>query len=342
MKKLDARQLSKTSQLEIRLRAVEHWRLNGNMVETAQVFGVSYAVVRKWVSSYKSGGQKALAKDKRGRPVGKELTKSQERTIIRKITSRQPDQLKLTYGLWTRENVGELIEREFSIKRSVWQIGRYLREWGFTPQKPIYKAYEQQSSQVKEWLNEVYPEIVKKAKKTGGMIFWGDETGVRSHDSRGRSFAPAGKTPVIRKTAVRFGLTMISAINNRGKLYFLILESGINSESFIDFLSKLIGCRKEKIFLIVDNLPVHKTVRVKEWVWNHRNKIELFYLPPYSPELNPDEYLNQDLKANIVGKTKMKDKKDLVKSVSDFMNKTKRNPTKVKKYFHHAKVKFAA
>lgn len=340
--KKDGRQLSKDAQREIRLRAIEYWKKNVNMKEAARVFEVSYSCMRKWVDSYKSKGQKSLLKDERGRPKGKELTPEQEKAIIKKISTKQPDQLKLSFGLWTRENVAELIEREYGIKRSVWQIGRYLRDWGFTPQKPIYKAYEQQSKAVKNWLDEIYPQLEKKSRKEKAMIFWGDETGIRSHDSRGRTFAPVGKTPTVRKTARRFGVTMISAVNNRGKLYFMILPSGINSDLFIKFLQKLIESRKEKIFLIIDNLPVHKTKRVKEWVWNHRARMRIFFLPPYSPELNPDEYLNQDLKANIVGKVKMNDSADLVVGIKSFMQKRQKNPTQVKKYFHHPKVKYAA
>lgn len=342
MQTKDGRSKSKEAQKEIRLLAIDHWKKTNNMLEVARTFGVSYPAIRKWVKKYQESGTKGLEVDERGRPEGKELTQKQEEKIIWKITNKHPEQLKLSFGLWTRENVGEFINKEYGIKRSARQIGRYLKEWGFTPQKPIYKAYEQNSADVKKWLRVQYPAIQLQAKNERAMIFWGDETGIRSHDQRGRSFAPKGLTPVVIKTAKHFGINMISAVNNRGKLYFMIYRGGINSDTFIRFLKRLVKSRRGKIYLIIDNLPAHKTNKVKNWLLENNGKIQLFYLPVYSPELNPDEYLNQDLKANIVGKIKMTSQEDLKKGVVSFLNKRKRNSNQVKKYFHHPKVKYAA
>lgn len=341
MKRKDGRKKSKEGQKEIRLLAVAYWKKHGNMLEVVRIFGVSYSAIRKWVKKYNDGGGKSLATDERGRPLGRELSAQQERGMIQKITDKHPEQLKLSFGLWTRANVGALLFKEYGIKRSARQIGRYLKEWGFTPQKPVYKAYEQNSSEVTQWLLKEYPKIRISAKKNGAMILWGDETGIRSHDQRGRSFSPRGKTPVVIKTGKHFGVNMISAVNNRGKLYFMIYKGGINAETFIRFLKRLARSRKGTIFLIIDNLPVHKTNKVKTWLRNN-GRIQLFYLPVYSPELNPDEYLNQDLKANIVGKIRMHSQEDLKKGVLKFLNKRKRNPQQVKKYFHHPKVRYAA
>jgi len=342
MKSKDGRKLSKDAQKELRLRVIDHWQEHQNMSQSATIFKVPYVTVRKWVAKIKLNGKESLTLDGRGRPLGKELLPRQEERIIRRMTDKTPEQMKLRYGLWTREVVGELIWREYGIRRSVWQIGRYLKEWGFTPQKPIYKAYEQNHDQVNEWLKKKYPIIRRKAKNERAMIFWGDETGVRSKDNRGRSFAPVGQTPVVKKTGRQFGVTMISAVNNRGRLYFMICSKGINSKTFIRFLNRLIRSRKEKIFLIIDNLSAHKTNQVKKWVKENIKKIKLFYLPPYSPELNPDEYLNQDLKVSITGKISMRDTQDLRKGVMKFMYKRKRNPKQVRKYFNHPKVKYAA
>jgi len=342
MQRKDGRSKSKSAQKEIRILAIRHWRKCGNMMEAAKTFGISYRAIRNWVEKYNKKGKGSLEHDNRGRPPGKELTPQQERSLIGKITNKNPEQLKLKFGLWTRENVAGLMSREYGIERSVWQIGRYLKEWGFTPQKPIYKAYEQKNAEVRKWLDELYPRIKRMSKKEKAMIFWGDETGIRSHDNRGRSFAPAGQTPVVRKTGKRFGITMISAVNNRGKLYFMFCKGGMNSDRFINFLKRLIRSRKEKIFLITDNLSAHKTNQVKTWVKENAKNIKLFYLPPYSPELNPDEYLNQDLKVSITGKISMVNSHELKKGVMKFMNKRKRNQKQVKKYFHHPKVKYAA
>lgn len=342
MEKRDARTLKKEAQKEIRILAIEHWKKNGNMAEAARIFGVSYRAVRKWVSKYSEKGVEHLAEDRRGRPIGKELTRKQEVRIIWKISTKQPEQLRLAFGLWTRENVGELINREYGIKRSARQIGRYLKEWGFTPQKPAYKAYEQSSEEVQNWLDVEYPLIQAQAKKQGSMIFWGDETGIRSHDHRGRSFSLKGATPTILKTGKHFGMNMISAVNNRGKLHFMIYRGAMNGTKFLIYLKRLIRCKIKKIFLIVDNLPAHKTKSVQGWLKDNNQKIKLFYLPKYAPELNPDEYLNQDLKANVVDKIKMNEQADLEKSAENFLNKRRRNPEQVKKYFNHRSVRYAA
>jgi transposase len=342
MEKHDGRNKSKEAQKEIRLLAINHWKKTGNMLEVARTFGVSYPAVRKWVKKYQCSGMKVLHSDDRGRPEGKELTPRQEQKVIGKITNKHPEQLKLSFGLWTRENVGELIYKEFGIRRSARQIGRYLNAWGFTPQKPVYKAYEQKSAEVQKWLEVIYPKIRKVAKSIKATIYWGDETGIRSHDNRGRSFAPKGQTPIVLKTGKQFGVNMISAISNRGKLLFMIYRGAINSEKFIRFIKRLSKSRKGMVFLIVDNLSAHKTIKVKNWIKENEGKIKLFYLPVYSPELNPDEYLNQDLKANIVGKVRMNAQDDLKKGVVNFLNRRKRNPKQIKKYFHHKKVKYAA
>lgn len=338
----DGRKMGKEAQQDLRTRAIAMWNENKNMRTTSESLHIPYVTIRKWVARYQAEGEVSLHTDKRGRPKGKKLTAKHERVIINQISSKQPEQLKLKFGLWTRENVAELIYKQFGIRRSVWQIGRYLQEWGFTPQKPVYKAYEQQPERVQNWLQVEYPKIKQKASRAKAMIFWGDETAVRSKDVRGRSFAPKGKTPVIKKTGKQFGITMISAVNNRGKLYFQIHQGAINSDRFIEFGSRLLKQRDENVFLIVDNLPAHKTKAVREWVWNNRGRLQIFYLPPYSPELNPDEYLNQDLKVNITGKVSMIGPDDLKKGVTDFMKKRKRKPEQVKKYFKHPKVRYAA
>ena len=342
MQKIDNRTLSKEAQAELRARVIEYWIKNGNMSKAADIFNVPYITIRKWVKKYNDEGHNSLFSDNRGRPVGKEISTVQENRIIKKITDKSPEQLKLKFGLWTRETVAELIFRETGVRRSVWQIGRYLKEWGFTPQKPAYKAKEQNSEAVNQWLKKQYPYIARLAKQQGGSIFWGDETGIHSSDNRGRSYSLKGHTPTILKTGRQFGITMISAVNNRGKLNFMFHKGGVNSRVFIKFMNKLIRMHRRKIFLIVDNLPAHKTNAVKQWVKEHKKYIEVFYLPAYSPELNPDEYLNQDLKINITNKIALSDQNELKKGVEKFMNKRKRNPKQVKKYFHHPKVRYAA
>lgn len=253
-----------------------------------------------------------------------------------------PDQLKLPFGLWTREAVQQLIQNKYEIELSRWQVGRYLKSWGYTPQKPISKAFEQKPEKVKEWLEKEYPAIKKRAVKENAVIYFGDETGMRSDHQAGRSYAPAGETPVIKKTGQRFSLNMISAISNKGHLQFMIIDGRFNSEVFETFLKQMIKYSRQKVYFVTDGHPAHKTKKLNEWLSANKNKIEVFFLPPYSPELNPQEYVNQDVKTNVIGKKRPINKAQMRSNVEGFMNNRKNDKKQVQKYFHVSHVRYAA
>jgi transposase len=220
-------------------------------------------------------------------------------------------------------------------------VSRLLKRWNFTAQKPAFRSYEQSTSQVRKWLLEEFPKIRQKAQRQHGIIFWLDETGMRSQHQAGTTYAPKGKTPVLRKTGKRFYLNMISAISNGGRLVFMVVDGKFNGLVFLQFLQKLIKSTRQKVFLMADSHPVHLQKKVTKWLEEHKQMIEMFLLPLYSPELNPDEYFNQDLKTNVVGKTRPRNKEELKASVEIFTNRKKRNPQKVEKYFHHESVTYA-
>ena len=307
----------------------------------AETFGVGYSTVKKWYKSYRLEGKKGLAMKKRGRAKGsKQITKEQEKAIKKKIVDKVPEQLKLPFALWTREAVQGLIKREFGIEKSISQVGRYLKEWGFTPQKPVYRAYEQQPEAVKRWLEVEYPQIKKEAAEQGAEIFWEDEMGMRSDHQAGTSYAPKGKTPVIKKTGQRFRLNMISAISNQGKKQFMLFRDGFNSKKFLIFLKQLVKNKRKKIYLIVDSHPAHRSEGVKNWLKENEKKIKLIYLPYYSPELNPQEYMNNDIKTNAVGKHRTLNVNALEKHVKAYIET--RDAQIVKNYFQHPHIKYAA
>jgi hypothetical protein len=258
------------------------------------------------------------------------------------IKDKLPDQLKLSFGLWTREAVQQLILDRFGIELSRWQVGRYLKSWGYTPQKPISKAFEQKPEKVKEWLETEYPAIKKRAAKEDAVIYFADETGMRSDHQAGKSYAPKGQTPVIKRTGQRFSLNMISAISNRGHLQFMILDGRFNGEVFQTFLQQMIKYSRKKIYLVIDGHPAHKTKMLNAWLLENETRIEVFFLPPYSPELNPQEYVNQDVKTNIIGKKRPINKAQMRANVEDFMNRRKKDKKQVQKYFHVKHVRYAA
>jgi len=263
--------------------------------------------------------------------------------VRRIICDKRPEQLKMEFALWSRAAVMQLIERECGVKLHVRSVGKYLARWGFTPQKPIKKAYEQRPEAVQAWLDEQYPEIEKRAKTERAEIHWGDETALVNTDVRGRSYAPAGKTPVTYAVGgTRQKLSMIATVTNQGKTRWMIIDESFNSDKLIEFLEALIKDAGKKVFLILDNLRVHHSKPVKAWVEEHKDKIELFYLPSYSPELNPEERLNADLKHAIGSKVPARTKAKLKTAATEHMTRLEQNPDRVRSYFQDPHVKYAA
>jgi transposase len=280
--------------------------------EVAEVFGVTRQAVGKWVKAYREGGEKALKARRRGRPKGGSLLPWQAAQVAKTVVDRYPEQLKLPFYLWTREAVAELIECRFGIRLSVWTIGRYLSRWGFTPQKPLRRAFEKNPEEVHRWLEQDYPTIRKQAKREKACIYWGDEMGLRSDHATGRSYGRRGQTPVIPGTGVRFRCNMISSVTNRGRLNFMVFKKRFQAEVFLKFLRRLVRQAKGKVFLIVDRHPVHRSKKVKGWLEKNVQHIRMFFLPSYSPELNPDELLNQDVKSNSVGRRRARNQQELL------------------------------
>ncbi|AJQ95083.1 IS630 family transposase [Gynuella sunshinyii] len=285
-----------------------------------------------------------LTVNRGGRKQGeaRRLSADQEKHIRSQIIDKTPDQLKLDYVLWTRKAVCELIEQEFKIQLPVRTVGDYLKRWGMTPQKPAKRAYEQNPKAVQQWLDDDYPKIKAQAKRENAEIYWGDETGMRNDSQHERGYAPKGKTPVVRLNANRTSTNMISAVTNQGKVRFKIFDGSMNTDILIDFCERIIKSAGRKVYLILDNLRVHHAKLFKAWQEKHRADIAVFYLPSYSPELNPDEYLNCDLKAGVHSGKPARNKEKLKKKVRSHMQMLQKKPGRVRKYFIHKKIAYAA
>ena len=298
MEKQDLRSLSSAEKLVLRKRAIRMIKQGVKKKDVATQLGVNKNTVTNWWQSYQKKGSKSYHYDKPGLKSGdkKLLTDQQELAIQEMIIDKMPDQLKLDFALWTRKAVKELVERELGIIVALTTIGDYLRKWGYTPQKPKKRAYEQCPKKVQKWLDEEYPKIKAQAKEEGAEIHWADETGIKNQCHHGRSYAPRGRTPVKRGMSKRFSVNMISSVTNQGRVQFMIYSDTMNSDKFIEFLGQLIKSSKKKLYVILDNLRVHHSKPVKQWAEENKKDIALFFLPSYSPELNPDEYLNCDLR----------------------------------------------
>lgn len=331
--------------LNERRRQAVQCRLKGmGLKETAELCGMSRNTVNEAWQRYKAGGWKAVRVWKTGRPVGKGriLTNEQDKETQRLIRDRTPDQLKMPYALWNRQAVRDLIERRYNRKLAIRSVGLYLERWGFTPQKPLRKAYEQRPEAVRKWLEEEFPAIKARAKAEGAVIQWGDETGLRSDDVRGRSYSLRGHTPVIRVNNNRHGCSVISTVTNRGEMRWMVFKGALNSSILIGFLRRLTKNSGRKVFLILDNLRVHHGKPVKEWLEQHADRIEVFHLPSYSPELNPVEVANAALKDAVTKHAPARKKGQLELFTSRFLRSLQRQPERIIAMFHKDTVRYAA
>jgi transposase len=344
MKHKDMRSLPGPAQEE-RRRQVIGLRESGMTLQAiGQQVGLSRTGVFNICQRYEAAGLAGLGSQRPGPPVGtgRVLSAGQEAEIRSLIRRHTPDALGLPFALWSRPAVRMLIKERYGVSLSVRGTGRYLARWRFTAQKPLRRAYEQRPSEVKRWLKQEYPTIAARAKQEDGIILWGDETGLRSDDVRGRSYAPRGRTPVVRPSHKRAGVGLISAISNKGVPRWMVLEHAITAVTLIVFLSRLIRDVKQKVFLILDRLRVHRSAAVRDWLASRTDRIEVFHLPPYSPELNADEYLNADLKQGVGGKPPARGKDELRRNLVSHMRSLSRRPARVCAFFRHHSAQYAA
>lgn len=341
--KQDIRSLSEDAQVLLRQKAVELVKGGKKQVEAAEILGIHRNTVGQWVRKFRKGGPKPLALKPRGGRKKRHLNKLQENWVRKQIEDKHPEQLKLPFVLWTREAVQALIEKRYRFKMPLRTITDYLKRWEMTPQKPIIRAYQQDPQAVEKWKKEVYPKIVAKAKRENGLIYWLDESGLRSVHAAGRSFSPRGTTPIVPGTGNRFSSNMISAVNNRGQMAFSVFDERFTVPVFLNFLKRLLKHAKgRKPFVILDGHPVHKAKSVEVWLEKLGNKMELFPLPGYSPELNPDELLNQDLKATVFKRKRPRNKTELKAQLRSRLYAIQKQPHRIKSYFQHPDTLYAA
>lgn len=340
----DARTLKPAAQAEKRRIAMTMREGGASFSDIGHALGVHYMTVSMWWDRYQAGGLAALAVRKRGRKIGtqRRLTARQERAIQRAITDTTPDQLTLPFALWTRVAIAQLIQQRFGLVLPVRTMGHYLHRWGFTAQKPIKRAYEQRPEAIAAWLKTAYPRIKRRALAEDAEIHWGDETSLSTSDARGRSFAPKGRTPLRTMLARRRSVSVLSTISNAGTLRFMVLKKSVDAPTLIRFFTRLCRDAGKKVFVILDNLNVHRAREVRAWVVAHADVIALFHLPSYSPELNPDEYLNGDLKLSVAKRAPARDRESLLRTATSRLRSLQRRPDRVKHFFQHPRVRYAA
>lgn len=340
----DARELSDDVLEALRLRALRGCELGFTETEVADILGVSRETVCRWWSAYTHGGLDALPHQRTGRPSGsgRALSDEQADRIQRLLKTHSPEDLGIAAPLWTRRAVGDLIRQELGIDLAVRTVGLYLERWGLTAKRPRRHARDQDPEEVRQWLEETYPAIEERAEAEGAEIHWCDEVGVAADEQSARGYAPEGEAATMDVPDPHIRANQISTITNEGKVRFMTYTTTMTAALFLVFLGRLLQSTTGKVFLIVDRLRAHQTPEVARWVAAHRDRIEVFYLPRYAPELNPDEYLNNDLKGTVNAAGLPHNTDEVRSRIQRFMRKLLQLPEHVRSYFEHPCVLYAS
>lgn len=334
MKTTDGRKVSPQAMDEIRKRAIQRVQDGESPEVVIKALGFSRPCIYHWLAKYRSGGWDALKTGKRpGRP--RILDGPKIRWIYNLITEGDPQQLKLPFALWTRPLVIAAVKDKFGVKLSLSSVGRLLRQLGISNQKPLYRAYQQNPEAVKRWMEVDFPKIKKEAKKIGATIYFEDESGIRSDFHSGKTWAPIGKTPVIKTTGARFSLNMIAAISMRGHMRFMVVKGTVDADRICDFLKRLMHNVEKPVFLIWDGHPTHRSSKVNECINSFNGKLRVFCLPSYSPELNPAEQVWNNVKVQGVGKTPVFGPDQLKAAVMKQLRRLQKLPGLIRKFFEH-------
>jgi transposase len=340
----DARHLSDEALQVLRLRALRGLELGYSEVELADLLGVRHETISRWWTAYAAEGLPSLPGGRTGRPLGsgRSLSDQQAQRIQGHIDNHSPEELGIPHALWTRRAVRDLIRKEFGIDLAERTVGQYLRRWGYTSKKPGRHSRQQDPDEVEQWLEETYPAIEEQAAREDAEILWTDEVGVAADHHPGCGYAREGQRATMEMPRPHIRVNQITAISNEGTVRFMTYKGSLNAAVFLLFLTKLVEGARRKILLIADRLQAHKTPEVLAWLEAHKSRIEVFYLPAYSPEMNPVEYLNNDMKGTVNKAGLPDDRGTLHTRIRTFMDHLARVPKHVISYFLHPWVQYAA
>lgn len=339
--KYDARKISTEEQHLIRKLAVQRVFDGESATEVTRSFGLGEKTIFTWLKIAREQGIIALApKARTGRD--RFLSPLEEQEVKHWIIGSDPRQHGFDFGLWTRQIVVDLIKERFGIDMSPSGVGKLLRRLGLTPQKPLRRAYERDEKAVTEWIAKVYPRVKKIAKKTGAEIFWLDEASIRSDDPLQRTWGEKGKTPVVKTSGQRQSINAISALSNKGGFWYHVYNGKFTANKCVECFQRFLRNRKSPVILIVDGHPVHKSKKVMKYIESLEGRLEIVFLPPYAPDLNPDELVWNQMRNVGTSKKPLKKGESLMNRAIMDLECIKRNKKLVKSFFEEKTVSFAA
>ena len=330
----DGRTLDHKTLETIRLMAVERVREGEDASTVIASYGFCRTTIYKWLKKAQGRGRSLRALRSRkgtGRPP--KLTAKQARQVLRWMNGRDPRQYGFDFGLWTRQLVAELIADKFGIELSLASVGKLLAILGLTPQKPLMRAYERDPAAIEAWKRDSYPSIAARAKRRGAEIYFWDEFGFRADAVQGRTWGVKGQTPIVAVPGTRQSVSAASAVNAKGAFWFATYKGGMSAELFVAMLAQLMRYRKKPLFLILDSLPAHKAKVVQNYVKSAGGKLELYFLPGYAPELNPDELVWNYMKRTGTAKRPLTRGQSLQDRIEADLLHIQNNPALVRSFF---------
>lgn len=314
-----------------------------SQVDASRYYGVSPHTISEWVTRYREQGEDALEVKPQGRPqgAGRALSPDQEHEIRTLVVDSTPTEQQIASATWTRQAVAELIASRLGLELTLQGVGKYLRRWGLTPQKPARQAREQDPEEVREFVEQTLPAVQEQAKSEGAQLHFLDEVGVKAQDQIGTSYAPEGDTPVLEVPKTHIEQDVISSVTSDGELFYWPFPETMTAPKFIDFLEQLVADASTKVIVFADRHPAHEAQAVEHWLEGRESEIELHWLPRYAPEYNPDEFLNNDLKQELANEPMPESSSELRATIGKILDRIASMSDRIRGYFKQADIDLA-
>jgi len=331
--KIDGRELDHKTLAHLRVTAVRRVREDGEAPSVVMdSMGLCRTTIYPWLRQFDEAGWEALAERIAAGPTPK-LREPQRQRVKRWIVGKDPRQYGFEFGLWTRQIVVDLILKKMGVTLCLTAVGKLLAQLEITPQKPLRRAYERDPAAVQLWVDQVYPGLRRKARRQGASIFFLDEAGFDSEPRLGRTYGLKGQTPVVATTGQRQKVNVISAVTASGAFWCQIYTERLNAQRFVQFLRQFMHGRSSKVYLVVDGHPAHKANVVKSLIKEMKGKLGLYFLPPYAPDLNPDEFVWAHMKTHGLSKQPLRKNESLKERVAGDLAVIQGNRQLVRSFF---------